>query len=313
MGGSMKKLVLLLALLGILLIGNVLALTSYQNVTVNILPGDIEVYSPVQDNFYDNRMVLINLSMSANVSYFKYADNGDGKLVSLCRKCDSYSKKKPFDDGFHELKILAIFDSGTITKYINFRVDSKKPIIKKTEPVKGFTSGFFEVEFQEENPVSLILHYGDSNPGMREQAVDLEACQNYKNRKICQINVDLTDYDGQEIEYWFNITDVFGRSDESKGKKVEVDLSNPIINYFDYSIKGRYATLNMSIDEKNFNSVEYRDLNSSKPLWRTLCPTLKEGICKKKKSFRLGEHNLQINISDDARHSVIETAQFNIL
>ncbi|MEK6887186.1 MAG: hypothetical protein AABW88_05130, partial [Nanoarchaeota archaeon] len=249
----MKK--LLLITIGILLIESVLAFNAIQNITVIILPGIIDVFSPVQDAVYNNRMVLINLSMSANVSYFKYADNG-GSLRTLCRKCDSYSKKKPFDDGFHELTIFGIFNIGTVYNYVNFMVDSKKPRILKTNPRRGFATGFFEVEFEEENPVSLFLNYGNE---LRNAELNISECEKKKTKRICNVSVELADYDLQEIEYWFNITDIAGNSDESKNISIDVDVSAPIISFFNYSINGEYVTFLLNITEPNFEEVDYID------------------------------------------------------
>ena len=65
----MKKIsLILIGILGIFLIGSVLASTVEQQVTVTILPGAIDIYSPVQDAIYTDRMVPINLSMSAELA-----------------------------------------------------------------------------------------------------------------------------------------------------------------------------------------------------------------------------------------------------
>src|SRR3989344_4317083 len=136
---NMKKTFLLL-ILGILLVGSVLALTLSQNLTVNILPGAFEVFSPVQDVIYGERLVPINLTMSTEVFYFKYSDNGSG-LKTLCRNCNEYGfseiKKKGFSDGFHELVIFGVFENGNVSEIRNFTVDSKIPkVIKATPKVK---------------------------------------------------------------------------------------------------------------------------------------------------------------------------------
>lgn len=304
----------LLALLLILLIslvGSVLAFDVNQNITATILPGTIDVYSPVQDAIYDYRMILINLSMSAEVKYFKFSDNGD-RLRTLCRKCSSYSKRKAFDEGFHELTIFGMFDAGDVTERINFTVDTKKPKIIKTNPTRGFATGLFEVEFEEENPISLFLNYGNNVAGYRSDELNINECSIKKGKHYCNESVNLQDYDLQEIEYNFNITDIIGKFDKSKTKKVNVDVSAPIINSFNYTQEKRYIIFTLNITELNFEEINYIDFNETRLRWRTLCSKLKDGLCKKRKYFRKGEHNVTIEILDKAGNSVSINRNFTV-
>src|SRR3989338_1616631 len=167
----MKKIsLILIGILGIFLIGNVLASTVEQQVTVTILPGAIDIYSPVQDAIYTERMVPINLSMSAEVLRFEYFEDSDGP-GTLCRRCSEYGysklKRKPFDDGFIQMKIVAVFEQGEVYGYKNFTVDTTKPKITKTEPARGFATGMFSVEYQEANPTEIWLNYGNDAVGFR--------------------------------------------------------------------------------------------------------------------------------------------------
>ena len=312
---KMRKILILM--LGILLFGSVLVLGLgvTQNVTVTILPGTIDVFSPVQNAVYGDRMVAINLSMSSQVKYFKYIDNG-GSLTTLCRNCNEYGflklKRKPFNDGFHNLTILAIFESESVYEYRNFIVDSKKPRITKTEPVRGFATGLFSVEFQEENPKSLFFNYGNEVTRLRNEQVILENCYSPKiNKMRCDIEINLTDYDLQEITYWFNITDIVGQYDESKPKKINVDVSKPIINYFNYTQgtgrNARYITFFLNITELNFNKINYIDYSEgNRAKFKLLCSRLKNGICEKRNSFKLGEHDISIEILDKAGNRAVK-------
>ena len=302
----------LLVMLIVITIITVSAETIEQQVTVTVLPGAIDVYSPVQDDVYTNRHVPINLSMSTE-AYFKYADNGD-RSRTLCRRCDEYGfsrrKTKPFDDGFHQLTIMAIFDSGTVYHYVNFTVDTKDPKIKKTEPRRGFADGFFTVEFQEENPVSLFLNYGNE---LRSAEVDLSQCtEPRRNRKKCQIEVDLEDFDGEEIEYWFNMTDIVGNIAESKKKKIDVDVSPPVINLFNYTIDRRRVSFLFNITEPNFDEIGYRYIYRGRERYKRLCSRLKNDMCVKRKSFRRGTYNLTIEVWDDAGNMAGQEINFTM-
>lgn len=306
----------ILMIIGTLLISGVIAVEMTQNVTVNILPGGIDVYSPVQDALYLDRMVPINLTMSTEVLRFEYFDNGDGP-GTLCRNCDEYGysrlKRKPFDDGFRQMRIAAVFDEGEVYHYVNFTVDTQEPRIIKTSPSKGFATGIFEVEFKEINPVLLELNYGTSNPGIEKEEVDLESCIEEKGKTSCEIEVDLSEFDEEEISYWFYLEDIAGNNDTSKARKLNVDLSDPVINFFNYSINKKSVTFLFNISEPNFADVSYIDLNSTNPKWKILCNKLKNGICEKKKAFKTGNHSVELQVSDEAGNSIGFSIEFEII
>jgi len=214
------------------------AQTFTQTVTVTVLPGGMSIYSPIQAHIYNERMIPIDITLSTKAKYIRYSDN-NGNPITICRNCDEYGhlslKRKPFDDGFHQVVFLTVFESGTVYTQREFFVDTKKPKITKTEPGMGFADGTFAVEFQEANPVSLILHYGslDSDAGMRSEPVDLSGC--YEPRRSierCPITVDLTAYDTQKISYWFEITDIMGNKDASKPKQVSACVFPCDSSYF---------------------------------------------------------------------------------
>ena len=296
----------LIIMLGILLSCAIVgAVVVEQQVSVTVLPGAIDVYSPMQGEVYEKRQVPINLSMSSN-AYFKYAVNGD-RLRTLCRNCNEYGfdrvKRKPFDDGLNVLRIVAIFSSGEVNHYVNFTVDTKDPKITKVSPRRGFASGEFVIEFQEANPVSIWLNYGNNETGNRSKEAVLGDCYVPKrNRKACNVSVNLDDYDLQEIKTWVNITDIVGNVKTSKPRKIKVDTSKPVVDWFNWTRDGRRVTFKLNITEPNFDEINYIDYNATKPKYRRLCGSLKRrGLdCEKRRSFKTGQHNVSIEILDDA-------------
>ena len=307
----MKKIVLLM-IFGILLTGSVLAFNVTQTLKVTIISGIINVFSPVQDNFYNSRVILFNISINASADYLKYSDNGKG-FRTLCRNCDSYSRNAKFTDGFHEVVILAEFNSEKVYHYVNFSVDSRRPRIRKTTPDRrDFATGEFSVEFIEENPASLFLNYGNNLTGFREEEVNLGECTEESNKKICMINASLDDYDLQEIEYWFELTDKAGNHAKGRTTKNKVDFSSPIINSINYSIIRKRVIFNINITEENLEKVEYYDNNKTSPRWLRLCRGLSKGICKKRISFTRGIHNLDIRATDKAGNFATENIEFEI-
>ncbi|MEK6875540.1 MAG: hypothetical protein AABX30_02560 [Nanoarchaeota archaeon] len=308
----MKRTLLITTLIAVFLINSVIAENiATQTVTVTILPGEFYVYSPVQNAVYNTRTILMNLSMSSKVSFFKYMRNGDSPRT-LCRNCSSYSKKKPFDDGLNELIVMAIFNEGVVQKYINFTVDSKVPIIKKTSPKTGFANGTFTIEFQEENPKIVLLTYGNNLTGYKEKELNPGTdCYVEKKNYYCSIDVDLSEYDLQEIRYWFIVRDIADNMDESNLRKLDVDVSKPVINSFNYTIKKKTVTFVFNVTEPNFDRITYID-NATASTEKTLCSTLKKGICEKKKTFKKGTHALNFTISDEAGNVAYQSVEFGI-
>jgi|SRR3989344_9660923 len=124
-------------------------------------------------------------------------------------------------------------------------------------------------------------------------------CPSGKNQK-CSFDIDLSDFDGQEIYYWFEITDIAGNLAESKETKIKVDTKYPIVNSLNYNISKKNVLFTFNISEKNFDEINYVYLNDTNQKENVLCSSLKNGICKIKKSFKIGEHNLKIRIFDKA-------------
>jgi len=313
----MKKIFLIIGLM-IFLVGSVLAIAVEQKVTVTVLSVEgLKIHSPVNDEVYSNKRVPFSIELLKEAKYIKYSDNGK-RLRTLCRRCDEYGftkqKRKFFGDGYHEVLIKAIFDFNEIEGSVNFIVDSKDPKILKTEPKRGFAIGEFEVIFKEENPKTLTLNYGNKESGMSEASLDINKeckeyqlnnfevyCCDYKREKMkCEFKVDLGDYDLEEIEYWFVLEDILGNTDKSRAEDLEVDLSKPVINSFDYTIDGRRVNFVLDIEEKNFDEVNYIDRTDNKARWKKLCTKLKRGKCEKRKMFGKGDHKIDIQVVDEA-------------
>ena len=156
----------------------------------------------------------------------------------------------------------------------------------------------------------LILHYGNPLVGYRNIELDLGLCARNLGRTYCNTGANLIDYDGQEIEYWFNLTDISSFSHASRRLGVDVDVTYPNIVDLDFEVIGRFVNFNMLIEEENLDSVDYMDNSELRPRWRTLCSRLNDGRCIARKSFSDGNHNLDIRIIDEAGNSVTENINF---
>jgi len=296
----MKK-ILIILIFGIVLTESILALnTANQTLTGELLPfhSDIlDVHSPEQDYIYNSRRILINISSEDYIDYLKYSDNGKS-FRTLCRNCDSYVRSKTFNEGFHELIIQAVFPLEVINKTINFTIDSTKPRISKTLPRRNsiVNGSEFYIKYTEDNLENITLFWNGTKT--------LSGCLSGKNQE-CRGDMNLSDYENQWIEYWFEIIDIAGSKDVSRKTKVKVDGVSPFINSIDSEVDGNRVNIIINITELNLDKVEYKDLNEDvkRQRWRRACSRLKNGICEKKVRFKGDTPNMIIRVLDDAGNS----------
>ena len=274
-------------------------------------PPILIVNSPINQETYNNKKVLFDLSANEpSTFYYKYT--GETKWKKLSRG-DSHKSFASLREGEDEVVIRAVDSSGNIADVeLLLFIDSKKPKILKTEPKNGFADGTFLVQFKEDNPSELKLHYGNEDTGMREAELDLNSCTKIKDKTTCEADVALNDYDGESIEYWFALKDIADNSAESKHLILNVDIKNPVIKNLDYTINKNRVEFNIEIEEDNFSELEYLDSGDKNPTWKMLCSKLKNNVCNVRKSFSIGEHELSIQVIDKAGNSVAESIQFTI-
>lgn len=282
------------------------------NTTIDSKPPVLTINNPKNNSIYNKRAVLFDLEADEE-SDISYIDNNDDRGIwkRICQECLSYNNSRSFKEGENNITIRAEDVLGNPSFFdVFFFVDSKKPIIKKIEPRNNaYVNSIFTVTYYEDNPNEIWLTYGNNITGYREE--ELVGCSGGKREK-CEIDVDLGDYDGQEIEFWFNMTDIAGNFVESRIGKVKVDITPPVINSLDYNINGKYVAFTLNITEENFDSVEYYDNNDSRPRWRRLCSRLRDGICVKRVSFKVGSHDVDIQVLDEAGNSIGESISFVI-
>jgi hypothetical protein len=273
----------------------------------NIDALSIDLIEPHSD-LYDSRRVKFNLSMNKEVDKLEFINHNDRRprFKRLCRNCDEYGNERKrlisLSEGENNITLRATVNDEIVEENLFLRVDSKEPRIIRTDPRTGFYQGIFMIEFDEKNPSRLDLNYGNESL-TKASNIDLGECFEYRGKAKCNVEEDLSDFDGSEIEYWFNLTDIIGNNDLSRERSVDVDTTDPVVNEFNYTIDGRRINFFFNISEKNFDAVKYIDYDESRPRERTLCSRLKDGICEKRKTFSRGNHNLTINVYDDADNS----------
>ncbi len=267
----------------------------------------LKINLPMEKTNYFSRSIPFDIysDLTPNDIIYSYTDSNGKKItVKLCSKCNTYNKTRSFNDGIYNITIGIMNKSQILAnKTLFFLVDSVSPKITKTLPSLGFTNGNFTIEFKEINPRSLIFYYNKYN-----QSINLNKdCILFKDTKICNLKISISNMNGKEINYSFNLTDVSGNEAGSKTIKLIVDTTLPIINNPNSFLKkdpkySQNIKFNISINEANLDSINYIDsFDGTKAKWNTLCNKLnKNNECIAKKILKKGIHNLKIQVIDKA-------------
>lgn len=283
------------------------------NTTVDSEPPIMTLNSPDQGELYTSRSVLVNFNVNEPSDVY-YQDKSDPRRWSqVCKKCTSYSRERGFNEGLNEL-IFRVIDMSENEAYYNvsFYVDSKSPKIKKALPDKGFASGDFEIEFEEDNPSVLKVEYGNGETGSRTEIVNIaNECVKGAKSYVCSTQINLADYDGESIQYYVSLEDIAGNVAQSKIQIVQVDYSDPVITSFERVVEGKKVTFTLDIDEPFFSEVTYMDGTEANPKEKRLCSSLVNGVCEKTVSFsKDGEHEITLFVRDEAGNIVMQETSF---
>tara|TARA_Y100000310_G_scaffold345787_1_gene469943 strand:- start:7569 stop:8648 length:1080 start_codon:yes stop_codon:yes gene_type:complete len=279
-----------------------------QEGTLDRTPPTITINYPLDESVYTSRKILLDIDLDEKAKLERY-DPSRRRWYNLCKSCGGYSRSLSFKEGEQDLLIRATDRRGSSSeKLVTFFVDSKKPRVSRTEPRRGFASGIFTVQITEDNPEKLTLYYGN---GQTELNID-EDCYIERKRQYCKTNVDISPYNGQEIEYWFELEDLAGNV--AKSKSVELDVDSTFPSYeVSYEIDRRYVYFTIEVDEENFDEIYYTyDDRRGRERKVKLCSRLKNNECSVRKSFREGDYNIMLQVVDEAGNMVGENIDFTI-
>ncbi len=282
--------------------------------TIDREPPVINLVNPVQDAIYTDNSFLIKIILDEKADLLLLDNlNSRSRWTKLCQDCTGFNRNKGFREGFNDITFQAIdVVDNNATKNVKFFIDSKVPKITKTSPKRGFTSGDFNLEFMENNPKLLVLHYGNNATGFRSSNTDISKCFSNRGKYSCNTSIDITSFNNQDMSYWFELKDIADNSALSKPILLKVDTTLPIITSFNSMIHMNHLILDMNITEQNFASVEYIDHLSSRPSWKVLCTHLSKGSCSNRISLSSGSHDIDIKVSDLAENFILKNLKVSI-
>ena len=262
------------------------------------------VNSPIDNTYYSSTGVYFDLEVDSD-SLLEYKNVDDKRALwrTLCNDCTSYTGKVRLNEGLNHISFKATNSNGlSAEKELIIGVDSKKPRINgKTYPEnRKYADGTFSVTYDEENVKNVTLYYGINN----YTDIQLENCPSGK-KQTCSIDVNLSDYEGQSLNYHFTVEDVTGRTVDSKRNTVKVDTVAPEITDLTYEIVEKTVTFDITTDSVA-RKITYIESGVSKE--KTICS--RTAHCIKNKTFKIGTYDLTVIAKDEAGNFDFREIQF---
>jgi len=277
---------------------------------------DLNVNSP-KPGIYGVSKIPFNVSTSKYVKIIEYKSSSLKTWTKLCTNCNNYgnssNKIKTLTEGWHNITIRTINDFGIVKQEnISFLIDSKVPKIYSTSPrVNKFTDGSeFYVKFIEENPrkVNLVINK------TKVYEVNMSDCFKIGRYWECYTGANLSEFEGKEIEYYFNVSDDL-REGKSKSIKIKVDSLFPEIEVVVPEQYGNYSrrfTFEINVNESNLKSVSYIYEYLGREKEVVLCSKLTNGSCKVTKTLLPGEYEVIIKAEDKSGNVVGNSVEFEV-
>ena len=275
--------------------------------TVNTTPEivDMQVFSPLPSNLSE-RKVFFNISLGDKVDRLQYIDFADRAMKRrLCSRCDSYSRFRSFRDGQYNLLIQALKDDNVVASAnVDFFIDTKEPRIRRISPEDGdiISGSVFSIEYDEDFLERIELYFDDD-------IVSRNNCPSGM-RQSCAFNLNLEDFGGKEIEFFFILYDRVNNA-TSRIRRVFVDASEPLIKLnspFDTEFS-KSVLFDIELSEE-VRKLGYMDLSSSKQIFKRLCSRCHE--FNRTKTFEDGNHSLIFMATDFAGNIGMANISFKV-
>ena len=282
-----------------------------------VISQNLTIINPSSESIQDSNRVLFNLTASNESFYYYISDlNSLRPWIKICLNIGkNCSKNLNVNEGENEFNIKAVDRDGNIDiKNVSFNVDSKKPVVLETFPKQSsiVNGSLFYLKYTEENLKNITLFYGVS--GNVKSVSNSSDCASGKIKQCnFSINIsDLSEFNGKDIWFWFNIRDSFNNI-QSKKTKIKIDTEPPIIKEFINITEGHRVRFIFEVKEENLDKIYYKDDSSCGPVFTPsglLCSRLRDNRCDVTKNFCLGYHNLTIFLADKAGNSAIQNTNF---
>jgi hypothetical protein len=234
-------------------------------------------------------------------------DNIKGTVINFCPNCARVGKSMTFRQGFNDITIRASKGTDFKEKRITFFIDNQKPQITKTYPLqKKFTDGTFTIVYNEDGLTKIDLFYGAEGTN---QVRTLSGCEAGK-KKNCSIKIDLTAFNEKQLTYYFTVYDKANNVVSSKPILVYVDMTAPKILSFSNVVDRSYVNFQINVEDKFMDKIIYYDNEDMRP--KTMCSSMRTGLCNKKLTFRKGHHVVKVQMLDKAGNKAEKTIEFDI-
>jgi hypothetical protein len=250
---------------------------------------------------YPERRVNLDIGVTETVEKLEYSLDGV-RFSRLCKDCSGYEGKKSFSDGTNTMIVKATDYAGNPGQSpVTFIVDTKPPRIMKQSPSnKKYTNGTFVIYYTEENLKDVTLYYKGILEGVAESDYKpVPASCDAGINKECKVYVDLTDYNGRIIFYYFVVSDQVSET-QSKTYTETVDTTKPTVTIISPESKtynSRRILLNVLASDSVSKKVDL-SYSDNGDRFRSLCNECSSYNALR--TFSSGHHELLVKAIDKA-------------
>ena len=286
-------------------------------INTSVSSSNITINYPF-NGIYGKKAVNFNITLNSFVEKLEYKNNNENfpSWRTLCFKCNGFGVLRNstinLREGENNIIIRARDRFGNIVEdNRTLFIDSISPTTSVMLPgINQYTNGSkFYIKFKEANLESVKLFYGR---GTNIKNISNSSCVSGFNE--CYFDVNLSEFNGVKILYWFEITDVF-RKISTKSKEIIIDVNPPVMKvitpvnttYDAISSKGRLV-INMSTNENV--KLKYINYNDLVPKTKTLCSNCMKYVGTQ--TFVNGTNNILITATDKAGNSAEKNVLFEV-
>lgn len=269
----------------------------------------ITIHSPLGNQTYNEAGLLLDISTDESAKLYLFDNSNSRKgFVQLSDYTTQYSRSRRFAEGLNSFIVKAKDHKGNEAfQHIDFWVDTQEPRIEEVVPEDGsYISGtVFTVFYNEENLQQIQLHYGINAD---DHTVPLSGCPS-GDEAMCSIDLDLSSYDGQLIQFYFTVSDLVNHIN-SEVFSITIDDSAPIIDLHgpqstDYGSNKVVFDVQLNEQVMELNYINWDD---SKPKPKKLCHDCLS--YNKEKTFKEGSHHLTFTAIDYAGNTANRSVNF---